>query len=49
MAQPAWHYTRGPWITACGRRTDEVRIVTSEPREATCKKCVASADPMGEL
>lgn len=51
MSTPVWHYSRDPYMmgTACGRRVIDIAIVTSEPRDATCKKCVASAEMMGEL
>jgi len=49
MSNPVWHYSRDPYMTACGRKVTDVWIATSEPREATCKKCVLSADSMGEL
>lgn len=48
MSKPAWHYSRDAWTTACGRRVIDVAITTSEPREATCKACIASAEAMGE-
>lgn len=49
MSNPIWHYSRNAWDTACGRQVSRVAVSTSEPREATCKKCIASAEEMGEL
>lgn len=49
MAQPAWHYSNDTWSTACGRSVYDVAIVTSEPRDATCKKCVSSVGATEKL